>query len=255
MNGLLRSPRLSGSAFPRLAMLVATLCVGALSGQALGQSSFESEPINYLSAPVDDPVARLQKRMDKGEATLTFSQEHGYLDSVLKNLGVLASSQVLVFSKTSFQRTQISASKPRALYFGDDSYVGWVQKGEVLEVATTDPQQGAVFYLLAQEEEEKPVFQRQTHDCLQCHVSSKTRDVPGHLIRSVYPDRSGQPVYNAGTFTTGPESPISERWGGWYVTGTHGKQRHMGNVFVTDFDHPEQLNTDAGANLTELSGL
>jgi hypothetical protein len=90
---------------------------------------------------------------------------------------------------------------------------------------------------------------------LQCHVSSKTRDVPGHLIRSVYPDRSGQPVYNAGTFTTGAESPISERWGGWYVTGTHGKQRHMGNVFVTDFDHPEQLNTDAGANLTELSAL
>lgn len=78
------------------------------------------------------------------------------------------------------------------------------------------------------------------------------RDVPGRLIRSVCPDRTGQPVYNAGTFTTDLESPISDHRGGCYVVGTHGKQRHMGNVSATDFGRPKRLNTDAGANLAEL---
>ncbi len=125
----------------------------------------------------------------------------------------------------------------------------------MLELSTVDPKQGATFYLLAQEEDEKPVFQRQTHDCLQCHASSKTQDVPGHLVRSVYPDNDGMPVFNAGTFITSHESPLKERWGGWYVTGKHGAQRHMGNVFVTDRDRPERLNTDAGANVKDLSRL
>ena len=78
--------------------------------------------------------------------------------------------------------------------------------------------------------------------------------MPGHLVRSVYPEESGQPAFNAGTFSTSHESPLSERWGGWYVTGTHGKQTHMGNVLVTNHEHPEKLDTKAGANLTDLSG-
>jgi hypothetical protein len=47
---------------------------------------------------------------------------------------------------------------------------------------------------------------------------------------------------------------MQERWGGWYVTGTHGKQTHMGNVLVKDRAQPEQLDTKAGANVTDLSG-
>ncbi len=220
-----------------------------------GQLPFEGEPINYLTAPVNDPVARLQKRLERGEAKLKYDDKHGFLESVLKELQVPASSQMLVFTKTSFQRHRISPQAPRAIYFGDDVYLGWVQGGDVLELSTVDPKQGATFYLLAQEEDEKPVFQRQTHDCLQCHASSKTQDVPGHLVRSVYPDNDGMPVFNAGTFITSHESPLKERWGGWYVTGKHGAQRHMGNVFVTDRDRPERLNTDAGANVKDLSRL
>ena len=31
---------------------------------------------------------------------------------------------------------------------------------------------------------------------------------------------------------TTDETPIEERWGGWYVTGRHGTLRHMGNEVV-----------------------
>jgi hypothetical protein len=132
-------------------------------------------------------------------------------------------------------------------------YVGWVKHGDVLEVASIDPKQGATYYLLDQEPTDRPTFRRQTHECLQCHASPKTRDVPGLMVRSIYPDGSGLPVFNAGSFVTGHESPMKERWGGWYVTGRHGTQAHMGNVFVRDRDHPEQLDTAAGANVLDLS--
>jgi len=220
--------------------------------------AIEIEPINYLTAPVDDPVARLQKRLDAGEVTLKFDADRGYLPSVLDALKIPESSQVLVFSKTSFQHTRINRTRPRALYFQDDAYVGWVRGGDVLEFSVVDPWQGAVFYLLEQEREEKPVFRRQTHECLQCHVSSRTQDVPGHFVRSVVPDRTGSPIFNAGTYVTSHESPLEHRWGGWYVTGTHGDQLHMGNVTATRTDDgrrdaPARLDMKAGANVLDLS--
>lgn len=216
---------------------------------------YEQEPIDYLKAPVHDPVARLQEKLDSGEAILQYDGERGYLPAVLEQLGISPASQTLVFSKTSFQRQRISPSKPRAVYFNDETYIGFVQKGEVLEVSTVDPQQGAIFYTLSQQTVEKPTFMRQTHDCLQCHSSSKTEEVPGHLVRSVYPDAGGQPVFSAGTFTTTHASPLRDRWGGWYVTGEHGQQTHMGNVTVTDRQRPENLDRSAGANRTRLEDL
>ncbi len=79
-----------------------------------------------------------------------------------------------------------------------------------------------------------------------------TEGVPGHMVRSVYTSPDGQPVYSAGTFRTDHSSPLRQRWGGWYVTGTHGRQRHMGNVLVRDRDHPEKFDFEKGANVTDL---
>src|SRR5438270_12532085 len=73
-------------------------------------------PINYPNANSSDPVARLQKQLDAGKLQLAYTDLHGYLESILTALGVPASSQTLVFSKTSFQRELISPSKPRAPY-------------------------------------------------------------------------------------------------------------------------------------------
>jgi hypothetical protein len=53
---------------------------------------------------------------------------------------------------------------------------------------------------------------------------------------------------------TGQDSPLKDRWGGWYVTGTSGRQQHMGNVIVQDRDHPELLDRTAGTNITHLDG-
>jgi hypothetical protein len=223
------------------------------SARVRAEIPFERAPINYLTATTTDPVARLQERVQRGQASLSFEDRRGYLPAVLKALEIPVSSQVLVFSKTSFQRTRISPATPRAIYFNDEVYVGFVQSGDVLEFSAADPNLGATFYLLEQTQTPRPTILRQTHDCLQCHASGKTEDVPGHLVPSVFPDEDGQPIFNAGTFTNTHESPFSERWGGWYVTGKHGRQVHMGNVLVTDRTNPEKLNNATGANVTDLA--
>jgi hypothetical protein len=238
------------------ATLLIVIALGA-TARAQSDSFYEQEPIRYSAPDVNDPVARLQKRLDSGEVKLNYEDAHGYLRSVLELLEVPVSSQMLVFSKTSFQRDRISPESPRAVYFNDSVYVGSVQLGEVVEVSAVDPQKGAIFYTLAQQPVERPVLRRQTHDCLQCHDSSLSLGVPGHIVRSVFPDTNGQPILSAGTFVTNHNSPLSERWGGWYVTGTHGKQTHMGNVNVARPAHhepPPKLEFTAGVNVTDLAG-
>lgn len=233
-----------------IALVAAMLGVPASAAEL----PIEGEPIRYLSAKAHDPVARLQSRVDKGDLTLKHERDRGYLKSVLEALDISPTSQALVFSKTSFQSAKIAPKTPRALYFNDDVYVGWVRRGDVLEVASIDPALGTVFYLLDQAPADRPTFARETHACLQCHDSTKTQDVPGVLVRSLYPSRAGSPVFSAGSFVTSHESPLAERWGGWYVTGTHGKQRHMGNV-VLKGENPDDLDREAGANLVDLGKL
>jgi hypothetical protein len=230
------------------------LAAAVTPAAARAQVEFEREPILYSKAPAHDPVSALQRKLASGEVKLDYHQEHGYLPSLLKLLNVPASSQVLVNSKTSFQLRRISPRNPRALYFNDQAYVGWVKGGDVVEVMGTDPQLGEVFYTLAQEKVDHPELVRDQGNCLTCHASSRTQNVPGALVRSVYVDRGGQPLYGAGTFTTDHTSPFEERWGGWYVTGTHGRMRHMGNVFSTQSD-PEGIDREAGANVTDLAPL
>jgi hypothetical protein len=176
------------------------------------------------------------------------------LPSLLKALEIDQDTQLLVFSKTSFQLRLISPQTPRALYFNDDVYVGYVPGGDVVEISVADTRQGAIFYTLDQTAAAKPPFVRRTHDCLQCHASSVTQGVPGHLIRSVYPDPEGHPILRAGSFVTTEASRMSERWGGWYVTGQHGAQRHMGNTTLARDAREEQFDREAGANLLDLAG-
>lgn len=230
------------------------LAVLASLRPASAQLEFESDPINYNTAPTHDPVKLLQTGIESGETVLDYDDEHGYLKAVLDHLDVPVSSQMLVFSKTSFQLRRITAQRPRAVYFNDDVYIGWVQGGDVLEMSSVDPEQGAVFYTISQEELPQPRITRDRGQCIVCHASSRTSGVPGHLVRSVYASHSGQPFFGSGTFTTDHRSPFKKRWGGWYVTGTHGKQRHMGNVVATNESSPETLDMEDGANVTNLQG-
>lgn len=210
--------------------------------------------LQYERQPSRNPVSLLQQRLDKGEARLEWEPKYGYLLSVLRELKVPASSQVLVFSKTSLQARRISPATPRAIYFNDDVYIGWVQGGEVMELSAADAELGGVFFSLRQEPSDKPRFER-GDQCLQCHASAMTTGVPGHLVRSVYTDPEGYPVTTTNSFVTDHRSPFSERWGGWYVSGTHGAMRHMGNVLSSDVNRPEAIDREAGANLTDLTRL
>jgi len=238
-----------------LPALLAALPPGS-PAQSLFSGSYpllDGDVIRYESTPPNDLVARLQRRLDQGEAALSLQEPQGYLLSVLQLLNVPLSSQTLVFSKTSFQQHRIGPATPRALYFNDSVYVGWVQGGDFVELAAVDPSQGTMFYTLDQRRLAQPKFVRRA-ECLQCHATPNTLGVPGLLVRSVFPAADGVPQLQVDSFVTDQSSPLRERWGGWYVTGTHGNQRHMGNVWIQDKEHPDRLDPEGGANVTSLKG-
>jgi hypothetical protein len=209
----------------------------------------DHEAIEYAKRPTADPISGINGRLKSGDVKMTFRDDGlGYLKSVLDSLNVPVESQVLVFSKTSFQAPRIAPRTPRALYFNDDVTVGFVQTGDVVEIASLDPKQGVIFYSLDQEEVAKPRFERRD-TCLQCHQSGGTLGIPGLVVRSVVPEASGYPMFQAGTKITDHRSPIEDRWGGWYVTGKS-TGKHMGNQVAVDRDKPESM-TDITARFDE----
>ena len=236
-------------------LLLLCLVVQWSAAATIAQDDFEREPVNYSKAAVHDRVARLQTQLDQDPSLLKHDSRFGYLQSVLQRLEIDPASQTLVFSQTSFQLRRISPQRPRAIYYNDDVYVGWVQHGDVIEIAAVDSQQGTVFYTLEQEPAEQPRFVRDRGQCMTCHASSRTQTVPGLLVRSVYCDASGRPWFGSGTFTTDHASDFRERWGGWYVSGDHGAMRHMGNVLATNRKAPEQIDREKGANVTDLNSI
>lgn len=219
----------------------------------------DHEAIDYAKRPTTDPITVLNAKLKSGAVKLQFQDDGlGYLASVLKALDVPVESQVMVFSKTSFQAPRIAPRTPRALYFNDDITVGYVQTGDVVEITSLDPQQGVIFYSLDQEESTRPRFERRD-TCLQCHQSAATLGVPGLVVRSVVPELTGYPLFQAGTKTTDHRSPIEERWGGWYVTGKS-TGKHMGNQIAEDRDKPEVMKEltsrfDPGRYLTPNSDV
>lgn len=238
-------------------MTARRVCQAALGLLTLGAAGlpaadeYERAPIRYSQATPDNCISRLQTRLDKGEAKLEANGDLGFLRSVLAAMNVPVESQMLVFSKTSMQRHCIAPRTPRAIYFNDDLYVGYCQSGDVLEISAVDPQLGAVFYTLDQHEQ-APRFVRQTENCLLCHSSSRTSGVPGHVIRSLYVDAGGFPVLAAGSYAVDHSTPLEHRWGGWYVTGKHGAQKHMGNLIVRDRQITEPVENSKGQNVVEL---
>ena len=115
-----------------------------------GLLELDRAPINYKTAPVYDRIHLLQQQLEAGTAKLEWDEQRGWLPSILKHLDVSRWTQTLVFSKTSLQISRISPATPRALYFNDDTYVGWVKHGDVIELSAVDPEQGAIFYTLSQ---------------------------------------------------------------------------------------------------------
>ncbi|MEP6962976.1 MAG: hypothetical protein ABI995_12925, partial [Acidobacteriota bacterium] len=209
--------------------------------------------IAYLDTPSRDPGALLNQKLERGEVKLEFNEDGlGYLPSLLQQLGVNPDSQMLVFSKTSFQAVRISPHAPRAIYFNDNTAVGYVQGSDVLELAALDPKQGYVFYTFENVKSDHPVFDRRDV-CLSCHHGPATAGIPGIMVASVYPDSSGMPFARLGMPATDHRTRFQDRWGGWYVTGTHGGQHHQGNAMARDRQYPDMLDIRDTQNLTDLS--
>jgi hypothetical protein len=213
--------------------------------------------IGYSGVPTHNAIARLQARLDRGELTLAFHPVRGYLDSLLKALAIDPSSQSLVYSRTSLQVGSIRAATPRAIYFNEDTYVAWVQGSEVLELGAMDDALGQVFYTLQNRAEAGVRFQRETDRCLSCHDTYELSGggVPRFLLMSSYVDTRGEQLTHEGSIITTDETPLESRWGGWYVTGRHGSQVHLGNIQVHRVEELEHLENVRRGNLDVLDGL
>jgi len=240
---MFRRPRVSLAFVVAMAAFVVAVAVAQQRRDAFVLSR-DHPAIRYSTGDLDNPIVRLNERLTKGEVRLTYDAAHGYLTSLLDALAIPVSSQMLVFSKTSFQADLVTMHNPRAIYFGDDVFVGWVRGADVLEIAAADRRQGSVFYTLQQKAPGAPgvpvTLERKT-DCLACHLSWDTRGVPGLMTTSMYPLPDDPNAYANG-FTTVQGSPLTQRWGGWWVTGDTGGAQHLGNIPVMpaekNFAHP-----------------
>ncbi len=250
-------PLLSSRATTRTALVVVTFVVAvalrlplplAPQARAQGSPDYELPPIEYSASTPSNLITRLTPRLNASRPNVT---ESSFLRWLLEKTGVPIESQVLVFSKTSLQRDLITPRQPRALYFSDDLYIGWVPGG-LMEVTVTDPKLGLVFYKLNAQQPERPLHFDRDNDCLSCHGGSMTRNWPGLMIRSVFPDDRGDPITSAGSTLVTHETPLEQRWGGWYVTGKHGDARHLGNVTARAGRHDAILDREAGANVSSL---
>jgi hypothetical protein len=215
---------------------------------------YEAAPLSYFDRTPTDPVARLQQGLTAGTSMLAFDDRFGYLPSLLDALKIPRASQTLVFSKTSLQRHHISPDNPRAIFFNDDVYVAFIPGAPALEVSAADPNLGGVFYRLENQRTARPRFTRDPN-CLDCHGGQRTLGVPGHFVRSIGTDPTGELDGQSEVRNMDQCTPMADRWGGWFVTGQHGAQTHRGNLIGAEAFARAVREPNYLGNLTDLTGL
>jgi hypothetical protein len=105
--------------------------------------------------------------------------------------------------------------------------VGYVPGGDI-EVIIQDAILGPVFYLIKIESSGDLKIKRNVTSCISCHRNSNSENIIGMHVISVFPDENGQLLLALGTATVTPATPLSKRWGGYYVTG-RSSLPHLGN--------------------------
>jgi hypothetical protein len=217
----------SGALRPLLPL--ALFAAAALPVRAEEARGIENPLHGYWTRAAQDRFSRLKAEIESGRAALDGTSERAMLESVLRLLEVPASSQTLVFTATSLQKGLINARNPRALYFNDDTYVGYVPGGR-LEILSLDPELGGIFYILDRARGERPPRAQRERNCMNCHSPHYLGEIPALLLESVVPVMSGGGEKAFRREQTGHGVPLGERFGGWYVTGDAGFARHWGNL-------------------------
>lgn len=191
--------------------------------------NFDEPPHNYHRAGLQDRFTKLKADLESRRIPLDHSSEKAFVISLLKSLEVPATSQMLVFSTTSLQLRLITPSNPRALYFSDDLYLGYIPGGRI-EIVSVDPELGGIFYMFDIPKDERPLAIERSERCVNCHTREDTGFVPGIVVKSVLPGPTGGSLKSFRKEQTGHSIPFEQRFGGWYVTGNHGIADHWGNV-------------------------
>lgn len=218
--------------------LVAVALVFVTAGCLVGaeeakEKRFSEPPHDYYTRPPHDAFTLWSERFQKGDEKLDFSSEKSRLVSLLKALDVPVTSQLLVYSATSLQAGLIRPSNPRALYFNEEVYIGYVPGGK-LEIAAIDPELGPVFSIFNTAFTSSPTPEiTRTERCMNCHAGTVSWRLPGFTAESVIAMNSGGSLDGFRRDIVGHTIPISERLGGWHVTGAHEKSDHHGNLLGT----------------------
>jgi hypothetical protein len=172
-----------------LLLLPSFALANEVAGPIQSYRDFEAPPHNYK---IRQPRDRFTLRMEdlKRDPRLDRSSEKAFLASFLKILDIPVSSQLLVFSTTSLQLRFISPSNPRAIYFSEDIYVGYIPGGR-LEVVGVDPELGAIFYIFDIPRESDAILYERSDRCMNCHAGEDTGYIPGLVAKSVIPGPGG----------------------------------------------------------------
>jgi hypothetical protein len=196
---------------------------------ALGHKAFEKAPHDYWTRDLKDPFTQLKGKLELGDLALDRSGELPFLKSLLNALDISPASQMLVFSTTSLQLRFITPGNPRALYFNEDVYLGYIPGGR-LEIVSVDPKLGGIYYIFDIPKGDAPMQIERSNRCMNCHAAPEVGRVPGLLVQSVIPGRRGGSLESFRSEETGHGIPFSDRYGGWYVTGDDGIKDHWGNT-------------------------
>lgn len=194
------------------------------------QVAFKEPPHKYLEHRPQDRFARLQKQIESGEIRLDTTDDKTFLHSLLKALDVPVSSQLLVFSASSLQSEIINPRNPRALYFSEDLYLGFVPGGKI-EIIAMDPEMGAMFYIFERLRPGGGVPPITRSDkCFNCHAGNATKRVPGLIAESLLPMLSGASLETYRRDEQGHQIPLDKRFGGWHLTGKHHLKENLANL-------------------------
>jgi hypothetical protein len=204
--------------FPRLlspVVTIAALTAGVVA--ATPPVPYEAPPHRYWEQPLDDAFSRWWRQATPTPPGLPpAADEREAVRRVLAALQIPESSQMLVFSATSLQRT-IGPHRPRALYFNDELYLGWVPGGR-LEIAADDPQVGPVFFIASLSRDGRLGEPERQTRCLNCHGNADTGNRPALLSTSVLSDDDGGSLETFREPGSGHQIPLAARFGGWHVT-------------------------------------